>query len=332
MSRIKPILLTLSLFSTTFIQAQYTDVINSNRPGKSMAAFSVGKTVLQAELGFGVFREEHDLTDYNAEGITSDLAVRYGAFFEQLELMATLDYQNEVYKNLNTFQSVRNAGIREVSIGAKYLVYDPWKNYEQKPNLYSWKANHSFSWRQLIPAVGVYAAGNLSFADGKYDRPSYPVENKFSPTLGILTQNQFGRYVLVMNILADKLATQRESFDYIITVTYGFNSRWSGFIEHQGYMSDFYSDAVFRGGAAWLPMKNVQLDAAIGANVKSTPSLLTGNVGISWRFDEMYSEVFLRIPKEKGKESKEDKKKKKDKDKAKKRLDEIENSSPTPAN
>lgn len=332
MSRIKSLLLTLFLFSTSIPYAQFTDVINSNRPGESMGAFSVGKTVLQAEFGVSVFREEHDLTKYNAEGIASELVVRYGAFFEQLEFIADLQYQNEVYKNLNTFNSRRNAGIKELTLGAKYLVYDPWKNYEQKPNLYSWKANHSFSWRQLIPAVGVYAGGNLSFADGKYDRPTYPDENKFSPTLGVLTQNQFGRYVLTMNVLADKLATQRESFDYIITVTYGFNSRWSGFIEHQGYMSDFYSDAVFRGGAAWLPMENVQVDASIGANVKSTPSMLNGGIGISWRFDEMYSEVFLRIPKEKGKESKDDKKKKKEKDKAKKRLDEIENSSPTPAN
>ena len=35
----------------TSIHAQYTDVINSNRPGSSQSAFSVGTNVLQFELG-----------------------------------------------------------------------------------------------------------------------------------------------------------------------------------------------------------------------------------------------------------------------------------------
>ena len=31
--------------------AQYTDVINSNRPGETMSAYAVGKSVIQAEIG-----------------------------------------------------------------------------------------------------------------------------------------------------------------------------------------------------------------------------------------------------------------------------------------
>jgi hypothetical protein len=31
--------------------AQYTDQINSNRPGETMSAFSVGKSVIQLETG-----------------------------------------------------------------------------------------------------------------------------------------------------------------------------------------------------------------------------------------------------------------------------------------
>ena len=33
------------------LKAQYTDQINSNRPGLSIGAFAVGKDVIQAELG-----------------------------------------------------------------------------------------------------------------------------------------------------------------------------------------------------------------------------------------------------------------------------------------
>ncbi|SCY80722.1 transporter [Flavobacterium caeni] len=326
MSKIKPLL--LLLFCAPFAHAQFTDVINSNRPGKSMGAFSVGRTVIQAELGFHTFREYHTISEYDVEGIGSDLQVRYGAFFEQLEFILDASYQNEVYKSRTTFRSRRDAGLKTISLGAKFLLYDPLKNYEQKPNLYSWKANHKFSWRAFIPAVGVYGGINIDAAKGKFDRPYYPIVDKWSPTLGLLTQNQFGRQVLCMNVMLDQLATQRESIDYVITLTHGFNMRWSGFIEHQGFVSEWYSDAIFRGGAAWLPIKNVQIDASIGANIKETPSLLVGGIGVSWRFDANYEDVYLRIPKEKGKESKEDKKKKKDKDKAKKRLDAIENGEP----
>lgn len=325
MSKIKPLLL-LTFLCTFASYGQFTDVINSNRPGESMAAFSVGKTVIQAELGFHTFSEKHSKTDYEAEGIGSDLQIRYGAFFEQLELILDANYQNEVYKNTATLKAQRNSGFKEVALGAKYLLYDPIKNYEKKPNLYSYHANHKMNWRAFIPAVGVYAGFNLDFTDGKFDRPSYPLANKWSPTIGILTQNQFGREVLVINVMADKLATERESIDYVVTITHGFNARWSGFIEHQGYVSEWYSDAIFRGGAAWLPMENVQVDASIGTNIKDTPSVLVGGIGLSWRFDANYQDVMLRIPKEK--ESKEDKKKKKDKDKKKKRLDAIENGEP----
>lgn len=327
MSKIRPLLLLL-LFCTAAGYAQFTDVINSNRPGESMAAFSVGKTVLQVELGMHTFSEKHNQTDYQAEGIGSDLQVRYGAFFEQLEFILDADYQNEVYKNTAALTSQRNAGFKNVALGAKYLLYDPNKRHQEKPNLYSYHANHKMNWRAFIPAVGVYAGFNVDLADGKFDRPLYPLANKWSPTIGILTQNQFGREVLVINVMADKLATKRESIDYVVTVTHGFNARWSGFIEHQGYISEWYSDAIFRGGAAWLPMENVQVDASIGTNIKDTPSWLVGGIGVSWRFDANYENVMLRIPKEKGKESKSDKKKKKEKEKNKKRLDAIENGEP----
>ena len=42
----------LFIFSSSILIAQYTDQINSNRPGASIGAFSVGKNVYQSEIGF----------------------------------------------------------------------------------------------------------------------------------------------------------------------------------------------------------------------------------------------------------------------------------------
>jgi len=39
--------------------AQYTEMINTNRPGVSQGAFSVGKKVLQFESGISIGKEKH---------------------------------------------------------------------------------------------------------------------------------------------------------------------------------------------------------------------------------------------------------------------------------
>ena len=95
MNRITFLLLSLTLLSFLDSNAQYTDVINSNRPGKSMSAFSVGKTVIQAELGVYGVNEKHELLEYQAKGMGTDINIRYGAILEQLEFNIDLQYQND---------------------------------------------------------------------------------------------------------------------------------------------------------------------------------------------------------------------------------------------
>lgn len=317
----KRILLSCFLLATAVNHAQFTDVINSNRPGESMAAFSVGKTVIQAELGFYGYKDEHELLNYEATGFGTDLSVRYGAFFEQLELSLDLQYQKENFTAALVDES--RSGFKQMTFGAKYLVYDPTKKYvNRKPNLYSWNANNKFSWRQFIPAVGVFAGFNFDLSDGVFDRYFYAPDSKISPKVALITQNQLGRYVLVGNVIADKWGTNRESLDFIVTLTRGFNPRWSGFVECQGYTGDYYSDIIGRAGAAFLIQQNIQIDASVGTNFKNTPSTIIGGIGLSWRFDDNYEDVLIRLPGEE-KDEKKDKKDKK-KDKEKKRRDEVE--------
>jgi len=307
----------IAVLTTTILNAQFTDVINSNRPGQSMAAFSVGKTVIQAEMGFYGSIEKHDLLGYEAKGVGSDLNLRYGAFLEQLEFNLDLLYQNDTYKT--DFESYRRKSFKQTTLGAKYLIYDPNKNYEKKVNVYSWKANHKFSYRNLIPSVGIYAGLNVNLSKNEF---SFPTDPKISPKAMLITQNQFGKFVFVTNIIADKIGTDYPSYGYVLTLTRGFTPRWTGFIETQAYMSDFYADNVARGGAAFLIQENIQIDANLSVNFKNTPSLFVAGIGISWRFDDNYNEVMLRTPKDK---SEKDKKGtgKKEKDKSKKRVDEI---------
>jgi len=306
MLKIKNLFITSLFLSPQLFFAQYTDVINSNRPGETMSAYGVGKSVIQAELGVYGIKEKHDLLDYDASGFGTDLTIRYGAFLEKLELVLDLQYQME---NFDTpYTSYKKNNFRQTVLGAKYLIYDPFHDYEKPANIYSYKANHSFDWHQLIPAVSLFAGANFTGADNPY---SFSPESSISPKVILITQNLFGggKWVFVTNFIADYITTDYPSYGYVLTLTHGFNDKWSGFIENQGYKSDFYSDAILRGGAAYLLNSNMQIDASISTNFKNTPSVLYGGIGFSWRYDGWYKEklemTFKKDKKAKNKDAEE---------------------------
>lgn len=300
----KKIIQFIPLLAILFVQiasAQYTDVINSNRPGKSMMAFSVGKSVIQLESGVFAINESHDLLGYDANGFGVDFALRWGVIKEEMEAVVEIQYQNDTYTS--PFEEYKRSALRTTVIGAKYLVYDPNKYYEQKINIRSWKANQGFKWRQLIPSVGVFAGANLNFSDNPYNYNSRIIEPKVSPKVALITQNTFGtRWVLVGNLIYNKFTSDFKSLEYIVTLTHGINHRWSVFVENQGYKGDLYSDIVFRAGGAFLVSPNLQVDASFSKNIKDTPSIMYGGAGVSWRFDKNYKEVRIKSPEDRKKD------------------------------
>ncbi|MFV8367985.1 transporter [Flavobacterium sp. LB2R40] len=292
MSKIKILIAAALLMIPCVHYGQHTDQINSNRPGETMSAFAVGKSVIQIETGVYGIKQKHSLLNYNANGFGIDATLRWGLFMEKLELIADIQYQNETYNTL--FNISKRADFKQTILGAKYLIYDPFKNYEKKVNIYSWKANRAFNWHQLIPAVSVFAGANFTMADNPY---SFSAESSISPKIIIITQNHLGdgRWVFVTNIIADYVTTDFPSYGYVLTLTRGFSDKWSGFVENQGFKSDFYSDAIIRGGAAYLLNKDMQIDASISTSLKDTPSALYGGIGFSWRYDANYQEVRMDI-------------------------------------
>ena len=286
MSPIKSTLILCLSLITTQAFSQYTDVINSNRPGVSRSAFSVGTNVAQLEVGPYIINEKRTpSTVFEVSGFGSDFAARYGLLFEELELNIEGTFQSDT-KTFTSNNSVKDkrANFKFLSVGAKYLVYDPYKNAgEEKPNLYSWDANHSFKWKSLIPAVSVYLGANFDLKNNPYTAPG--IEG-FSPKVMIATQNNFsGGWVFVMNLIKDRIGTEQSDFQYILTLTHSFNPKWVVFGETQGIKSDFYADNLFRFGGAYLWGKDFQLDTALTFNTKDTPSVFGVNFGMSYRLD-----------------------------------------------
>lgn len=286
MKIIKIALVFILFIQSPLVFSQYTDVINSNRPGVSQSAFAVGPNVIQFEAGPYFVKEEHTPLKYEVSGFGADFAVRYGLLLEELELNLHGTYQNDK-QTLNASSipsSNKRANFKELTFGAKYMIYDPHRNAEEdKPNLYSWKANRGFKWKSLIPAVAVYAGAHYDTKNNPYTAPG--IEG-FTPKIALITQNNFaGGWVFIINLSKDRIGTDYSDFQYILTLTHSFNPQWVIFGETQGIKSDFYADNLFRFGGAYLMNKNLQLDTALTFNTKDTPSVFGVNFGVSYRLD-----------------------------------------------
>ena len=292
MYKIKNLIIVAFFMIPLIDYGQHTDEINSNRPGETMSAFAVGKSVIQVESGIYGIKEHHNILNYDANGLGLDMTLRWGLFMEKLEFIADFQYQYE--QVTSPMSIVDKSAFKQTVLGSKYLIYDPFKNYEKKINVYSWKANHAFNWHQLIPAVSVFAGANLTMKNNPY---YFSPDAAISPKVVLIAQNHLGdgSWVFVTNIIADYIRTDFPSYGYGITLTKGFDRNWSGFIENQGYKSDFYSDAIVRGGAVYMIHKDLQVDAFISTSLKNTPSILYGGIGFSWRYDANYKEVRMKV-------------------------------------
>ncbi|GIM48921.1 transporter [Capnocytophaga stomatis] len=264
------------------VRGQYTDIINSNLPGNSQSAYSVGGRVLQFEGGLWIEQRNHKeiFTDMTILGL--NYSVRYGILSDRLELMlnGTAAYDNVHYYRF-VDERTNNFGFVNNTIGAKYLIYTP--NTDDKPNIYSWKANNSFHWKKLIPAVGIYAG--MNFLPNK--RYFYEEVDRLSPKVVVSLQSQpSSRVVLVGNLIANRFLSKYPELGYILTLTHNLdNGRFSIFVESEGIQSGYYSDQITRLGGAYLFTKDIQVNVDLGASWKNTPSRYSALLGFSYRID-----------------------------------------------
>ncbi|TYP74940.1 outer membrane putative beta-barrel porin/alpha-amylase [Aquimarina intermedia] len=298
----KSILPFFVLILSAFVsQAQYTEKINSNRPGTSQGAFSVGTNVLQAEGGFGFGKEKHNLLNTKTNFFNFDYSARYGLLIEQLEIRLDGRLRSDGVRQTigSSEEKTTRTNFEYNTLGAKYLIFDPYKNPKKDSvNLNSWKAQHRFKWKTLIPAVSAYIGVNYVTKDNPF---TFPEDEAISPKVVIMTQNNWttsriGNWVLVTNFIIDKVTTEMPLYGWIITSTHTINDKWAVFGEYQGQKSDFYSDDILRVGGAYLWDKNLQLDAHIATNFKDTPSIFNFSFGGSYRFDWHTKDEIIEQP------------------------------------
>ena len=231
----------LLFFSALFSFSQYTEVINSNRPGSSHGAFSVGVNVLQFESGFsGQSLKHSNLNNSQIEALNFNYVLRYGFLNEKLEVFldGNLITRNILDKNYRNDYSTdfSETIIGKQTIGFKYLFFDPYKNKKwHGENVYSWNAGRKIKLTDFIPAISAIAGSSFNFDDRiQYDdlffkvkQPLHPdllndgiirrinfyqPEQTISPFVGIATQHHFkGKWVVVNNFFYE-LALKNHTF------------------------------------------------------------------------------------------------------------------------
>ena len=117
--------------------AQYTETINSNRPGNSQGAFAVGPMVLQLEAGGKFGNDNHDLLESDTDLWGIDYAVRFGFLFEELEINligSFLDETTSYVVGANT-ESYRRSNFDSNAIGANIWSTIPIRMEERKSRI-----------------------------------------------------------------------------------------------------------------------------------------------------------------------------------------------------
>lgn len=280
-------LIVLFLFASLATKAQYTEIINSNRPGESFGAYSVGTNVLQFETGIAYGEDDHFSTLIPDRSYTDfQYQVRYGLLMERLEIILDGSFVSAEEKLLRggSETSFKFSNFQSNTLGAKYLIYDPHiKRAQEGPNLYSWKKNNLLQWEDFIPAVSVFAGANLLFGDNPF---KFSQEPSTSIKAAAITQHNIGsNWVLVSNFIVDKPLTDFPTYAGIFTLTHAIYARTGVFAEFQTYISDLYSDEIVRGGIAFMVNEDLQVDVSGLFNFKNSPERWRAGVGVSYRID-----------------------------------------------
>lgn len=275
------------LFGIASIQAQYTDIINSNKPGFSEGPYGVGMGVYQFESDIFFKNTSVKPTFSQPESFGVDLLFRTSFFLEKLELNTQLTYQTDKIVSQNGVSS----GLSKFIIGAKYLLFQP-EYTDKTKEIKSWKRRNAFDRKRLIPSVGAYFGVNTDFLNTNY-KTSY-----ITPKIGFLFQhNLTNDFNVITNIYYDKIGTSFSEFSYIITATQNLSYSWSGFLETQRIFQESQNDINLGIGAVYLFSKDFQANASVRSIKEGGFQGVYGSLGISYRIDK--HATFLKELKEK---------------------------------
>ena len=280
MNRLHLFVISFFIGSVT-VFAQYTDVINSNKPGFSESPYSVGKGVYQFESNVFLRNTAITSTFSKPQSLGIDLLFRTSFFLDKLELNAQLTYQKDkvAFKNIFTSQYF-TSGLSNMTIGAKYLVYQ--QAYKDKSKeIRSWKRKNAFDLARLIPSVAVYLGMNTDFVNDIHKTGS------ITPKIGLLLQQNLTQdFNVITNFYYNNIGTDFAQYSYIITLTQSFSNRWSAFFENQMVFQKDRDNLDLGAGLAYLYSRNLQFNTSARLLFEGKTQGYYAGLGVSYRINK----------------------------------------------
>ncbi|MGY6650449.1 hypothetical protein [Wenyingzhuangia sp. IMCC45574] len=254
--------------------AQYTSVINSNRPGRTETPYALGTDVLQLENSFSY--KSVKTNGFNNNTLNQLLNIRYGVWKERFEVSLIHHYKNR----FNTKIFTQKKGTQRFALGAKYLVFE--KKDEDTPEKYkSWKKRYGFWSNGIIPSVAVAGYLNTPFSNR-----NFPNTGKTSFSLSLITQNNINRRLRVNNQFEfNYLGGDIPEFIYTVSSAYIIQPKLNPFVELAYKKTQEHTTINFGFGTPYLINENflisAYMDTSFGKNILGVE--IGGN--ISYRFD-----------------------------------------------
>ncbi|QTD37201.1 transporter [Polaribacter batillariae] len=279
-TRQKTLFLLFFLVGFRSLYAQYTDVINSNKPGFSESPYSVGSGVYQFESNLFFRNTSIERTFTRPQSFGIDVLFRTSFFLERLELNTQFSYQKDKVAFKNIFTShYFTSGFGKMTIGAKYLVFQ--QEYEDKSKeVRSWKRRHAFDMKRLVPSVSIYLGMNTDFVNDIYKTGG------ITPKVGLLLQNNLTRdFNVITNVYYDKIGSDFAEFSYIITATQNFSDQWSAFFENQTIYQKYQTNTNLGAGLAYLYNRDLQINASGRLLLEGKAQGFYAGLGVSYRIN-----------------------------------------------
>ena len=278
----------ISLFHAN---GQYTEVINSNRPGFNDSPYAVGVGVYQLEITSDIRYQEEvsNFTDFSAW--TNQIDFHTGIISEYLEFHLKLaDEQNWMLEPSLFGDSQLKANLFYSSVGLKFLVFQ--RQYKDPDlEIRSWKKKHAFDTRRLVPSIALEVGYNIplfqkepeGFLNAELENPNIHLLTKSNPYIKVLTQqNLSNRWTVLANFSYENLNVGVVSLGSHFILS----SSSAVFIDYRGQINFPYNKHLWQTGFAKLLGENTQLNLGLGSNFNWDNKLLFANIGLSWRIDK----------------------------------------------
>ena len=241
--------------------AQYTENLQTSRPGQSFCAYTTGKNVFQIQSGFNFNREQWPSTSSTLYGANFQLALRYG-LSRSFEIRSTFQL-NRDKMNLFDPNEVKN-GLSVLNVGLRANLID------------GNEGNRS--------SLGIQLDFDINAVSESFRATSTV------PRLYALFQSPLFKNMGLTINLGGKLDGNTREFieQYTLALSFPVYKKLGGFIENYSQFVQGNFEARFDAGFSYLANKNLAFDLSFGY-ADSVNELKTGvtelfiDFGVSYR-------------------------------------------------